>query len=158
MYTGMLPEEVGKKAAVVQDDLRGSKEAEKRPRPRPKKARRRDVLEVAPTEVVEDTGPKEDDGLLVELLVAADKYMVTGLRSLCLNRLEARLAAAPSVLKLVDVLRAGYLLDCKPLRQVGLDYLRKRKDRVVKSPEWQQFAQENRTVAAEAFYDAFVNV
>ncbi len=58
-------------------------------------------------------------GLLVEVLVAADRYMMAGLRSLCQQRLADSLAASPTVLRLCDVLRAAYLMDSAPLRQVS---------------------------------------
>ena len=62
----------------------------------------------------------EEDSL-VELLVAADKYLVLELRQECQRRLAASLAASPAlaVPKLCDVLRAAHLLASASLRQVS---------------------------------------
>ena len=102
--------------------------------------------------------PCAKDNQLMELLVAADKYLLPGLRVLCQQRLAASLDvsldASPSVLKLCNLLRAAHLLDSAPLRLVGLQYLRANKDRVLRDEQWKQFAAANHGLAAAAFYDA----
>ncbi|KAJ1523207.1 hypothetical protein ONE63_001094 [Megalurothrips usitatus] len=99
---------------------------------------------------------EDDDGLLVELMVAADKYMLPGLVALCQQRLADRLLSDPSDEKLCDVLRASHLLECAPLRRIALDYLRIHRVKVLKSATWIEFAGANRRVASDALLDAMM--
>lgn len=93
---------------------------------------------------------------VMELLIAADKYMVADLRALCQQRMAARLSRSGTAraLGLCDVLRAAHLLDSTPLREVGVAYLREHRDDVLASPEWKEFTKLNRKVAAEALLDS----
>ena len=99
----------------------------------------------------------DEDDYLMELLVAADKYLVEDLKEVCQGRLLDRLSGdvdGASVKTLCDVLRAGHHLASAPLRQVGIGYLRTHRAAVLASPDWEEFAATNRTVAAEAMLDS----
>lgn len=104
------------------------------------------------------TGDLRDDVDMIELLIAADRYLVTDLCDEITERLPQSLVSQnkPAASVLCDLLKTSVILNSSPsLRSIALHYFKSHRDEVLQSKDWAEFQADNRQVAAESLLDMY---
>ena len=90
---------------------------------------------------------EDDKKVNVDLLIAADKYLVKGLLDFCTKFLESNL----SVENALDVLFKAELVNQKTLFHAASKFVRKNLGKVNKTSAWEEMLKKNPTLIANLF-------
>ncbi|KAK3927383.1 Protein roadkill [Frankliniella fusca] len=90
---------------------------------------------------------------VIDLLVAADMYLVTDLCDEIIGQLEEGLKLGKPISSVCDMLKTSVTHNTKSLRSVVLKYISNHLEEVLKSKEWNEFQKVNQQVAVDAILD-----